>query len=173
MSPPPSSSLPGSRSPSLGSSASNPARPARAHTRTSPAPPSLPKLSPPLACRFAHSSSRIDACMNDAEPRASRRVISTVFSVSSLFQAVWENSQISPHDRDRAKLNPPRLRLSKMESPLTPSVARSSAWLLQYLRTIQLGPETQPLHSAHCNRVSTFNVRRHFNVVLVLPGPAS
>ena len=33
------------------------------------------------------------------------------------------------------------------------------------------GPDTQPLHPAHCNRVSTYHVGRLNNVVLVVRGP--
>jgi hypothetical protein len=54
---------------------------------------------------FAHSSSRIDACMNDAEPATLRRLISFVFSVISLFRTRLESSQQSLRPRYRTKLN--------------------------------------------------------------------
>jgi hypothetical protein len=58
-----------------------------------------------LGCGFAHSSSRIDACMNDAEPDAIRRLKSFVFSVISLLRTRLESSQQSLRPLCRTKLN--------------------------------------------------------------------
>jgi hypothetical protein len=82
--------------------------------------------------------------MNNAESTATRPLTSVVFSVLSLFRIRLEISEEPVRSRRRTELDYRRLGLSKMESAPFHSVARSSAPLLQSLRTRHISTQTPP-----------------------------
>src|SRR6202012_6126138 len=106
-------------------------------------------------------------------PSAPIHVTSVVFSVFSLLRTRLEISEEHPRSGHRAETELPSMRTfqnGKSPAPLGCSLFRAIATISTHepIRT-----ETQPLHSAHCNRVSTNHVPRHANTVLVLRGPDS
>ena len=91
-------------------------------------------------------------CRSPPNPSSglSERLGNAVFSMPSLLVKRLEISQRALRSLHRTELNSRPLGLSKMKSPLSHSVARSSTALLQYLRTSQLRTRNAASTSAHC-----------------------